>query len=57
MATPRYEMGRLAAEIVMRVIETGERPADPRIDVGFAIKERESTGRHSQHRLTVMAAT
>jgi hypothetical protein len=36
-------MGRLAAEIVMRVIETGERPAERRIDVGFAIRARGST--------------
>jgi LacI family transcriptional regulator, gluconate utilization system Gnt-I transcriptional repressor len=43
VATPRYEMGRLASEIVMRIIETGERPANRRIDVGFAIQERGST--------------
>jgi LacI family gluconate utilization system Gnt-I transcriptional repressor len=43
VATPRYEMGRLASEIVMKIIETGERPDDRRIDVGFAIRERGST--------------
>ncbi len=43
VATPRYEMGRLAAEIVMKIIETGERPEVRRIDVGFAIRERGST--------------
>ncbi|WP_284736053.1 LacI family DNA-binding transcriptional regulator [Dongia deserti] len=43
VATPRYEMGRLAAEIVMKIIEIGERPADRRIDVGFTISERGST--------------
>jgi LacI family gluconate utilization system Gnt-I transcriptional repressor len=43
VSTPRYEMGRLAAEIVMKIIETGERPANRRIDVGFAIRERGST--------------
>jgi LacI family gluconate utilization system Gnt-I transcriptional repressor len=43
VATPRYEMGRLAAEIVMKIIETGERPAERRIDVGFTIRERGST--------------
>lgn len=43
VATPRYEMGRLAAEIVMKIIETGERPFDHRIDVGFEIRERGST--------------
>jgi hypothetical protein len=36
-------MGRLASEIVMKVIETGERPDNRRIDVGFAIRERGST--------------
>lgn len=45
VATPRYEMGRLAAEIVMKMIETGERPAERRIDVGFSIRERGSTSR------------
>ena len=43
VATPRYEMGRLASEIVTKIIETGERPASRRIDVGFAIRERGST--------------
>jgi len=43
VATPRYEMGRLASEIVMKIIETGERPDNRRIDVGFAIRERGST--------------
>jgi LacI family gluconate utilization system Gnt-I transcriptional repressor len=43
VATPRYEMGRLSAEILMRIIETGERPANPRIDVGFTIQKRGST--------------
>ena len=43
VATPRYEMGRLASEIVMKIIETGERPANRRIDVGFEIRERGST--------------
>ena len=57
VATPRYEMGRLAAEIVMRIIETGERPANPKIDVGFAIKERESTGRHHRQGMALVAAT
>ncbi len=47
VATPRYEMGRLAAEIVMKIIETGERPATRRIDVGFSIQERGSTWRRA----------
>jgi hypothetical protein len=29
----------------MKIIETGERPAERRIDVGFAIRERGSTQR------------
>lgn len=45
--TPRYEMGRLSAEILMRIIETGERPANPQIDVGFSLQKRESTARRS----------
>lgn len=44
VTTPRYEMGRRAAEMVLSYVETGERPANPRIDVGFAIRQRESTG-------------
>ncbi len=42
VATPRYEMGRLAADIVRKIIETGERPAQNRIDVGFSLELRES---------------
>jgi LacI family gluconate utilization system Gnt-I transcriptional repressor len=42
VATPRYEMGRLAADIVRKIIETGERPARNRIDVGFSLELRES---------------
>jgi LacI family gluconate utilization system Gnt-I transcriptional repressor len=45
VATPRYEMARRAAEIVLDIIRGGGvRPADPRIDLGFEIRERESTG-------------
>lgn len=47
VATPRYEMGRLSAEILMRIIETGERPANPQIDVGFSLQKRQSTARRS----------
>lgn len=43
VATPRYEMGRRAAEIVIKIIETGARPTERRIDVGFAIRARGST--------------
>lgn len=42
VVTPRYEMGRLAAEIVRKIIETGERPAETRIDVGFSLELRGS---------------
>jgi LacI family transcriptional regulator, gluconate utilization system Gnt-I transcriptional repressor len=46
VATPRYEMGRKSAEIVLEIIRgSGMRPASRRIDLGFAIHERESTGR------------
>ena len=44
VATPRYEMARRAAEIVLDIIRgSGERPWDRRIDVGFRIVERAST--------------
>ena len=44
VATPRYEMGRRAAEIVLEIIRgSGMRPADNRIDLGFSISERAST--------------
>src|SRR5262249_58808176 len=46
VATPRYEMGRLASEIILQIIrEPGQRPPETRIDLGFQIKERESTRR------------
>lgn len=45
VATPRYEMGKLSAEIVIDIIESGERPARCQIDLGFQIKERDSTRR------------
>jgi LacI family gluconate utilization system Gnt-I transcriptional repressor len=44
VATPRYEMARRAAEIVLEIIRGGgQRPASRRIDLGFSIREREST--------------
>jgi len=52
VATPRYEMGRLSAEILMRIIETGERPANPKIDVGFSIRKRQSTARRGANMAT-----
>jgi LacI family gluconate utilization system Gnt-I transcriptional repressor len=42
VVTPRYEMGERAAKTVMRMIETGERPAERRIDLGFALERRGS---------------
>lgn len=45
VVTPRYEMGRLAAEIVRRIIESGQRPADNRIDVGYSLELRGSVRR------------
>lgn len=44
VATPRYAMGRRAAEIVTRIIRgDGARPDNPIIDLGFEIRTREST--------------
>jgi hypothetical protein len=43
-------MGRLSAEIVLKYVETGERPANPRIDVGYSIQQRESTARRGGSR-------
>lgn len=45
VATPRYEMGRRAAEIVMETIATGDRPAQRRIDLGFTLELRGSVRR------------
>ncbi|TDQ83027.1 LacI family transcriptional regulator [Dongia mobilis] len=42
VVTPRYEMGERAAKTVMRMIETGERPAERRIDLGFTLERRGS---------------
>lgn len=42
--TPRYEMGRRTAEIVLEIIRgSGKRPRRKRIDIGFKIMERQST--------------
>ena len=39
VATPRYEMGRQAADIVTRIIRgDGARPDNPIIDLGFEIR-------------------
>jgi LacI family gluconate utilization system Gnt-I transcriptional repressor len=45
VATPRYEMGKMAAEIVRKIIESGERPTNPKIDVGFKLELRGSVKR------------
>jgi LacI family gluconate utilization system Gnt-I transcriptional repressor len=46
VSTPRYEMGRQAAEIVLEIVRgSGRRPHQRIIDVGFRINERESTRR------------
>ncbi|MEJ8570932.1 LacI family DNA-binding transcriptional regulator [Microbaculum marinum] len=44
VSTPRYEIARRAAEIVLDVVRgSGNRPEERRIDLGFTIVEREST--------------
>lgn len=45
VATPRYEMGRRAAEIVIETIESGDRPAIRQIDLGFTLELRDSVKR------------
>lgn len=44
VATPRYEMGKRTAEIILDLLRGGgERPPVRRIDTGFEIRERAST--------------
>ena len=44
IATPRYEMARTAAEIILEIIRgSGKRPARRQIDLGFRLIAREST--------------
>lgn len=46
VATPRYETGRRAAEIVLEIVRgSGQRPSATCIDLGFSIIARDSTGR------------
>lgn len=46
IATPRYEMARRAAEIILEITRgSGKRPRKRRIDLGFQVVERESTRR------------
>jgi len=45
ISIPRYDLARRAAEIVLEIIRgSGNRPAEPRIDVGFELVVRGSTG-------------
>ncbi|TCR72674.1 LacI family DNA-binding transcriptional regulator [Rhizobium sp. BK376] len=44
IASRRYETGRLAAEKVLSAIQASSRPGGERIDLGFEVKVRESTG-------------
>jgi LacI family gluconate utilization system Gnt-I transcriptional repressor len=44
IATPRYEMARRAAEIILEITRgSGKRPKRRRVDLGFQVIEREST--------------
>lgn len=44
VATPRYEMARRAAEIILEIVRgSGERPKERRIDLGFRVVARGST--------------
>jgi LacI family transcriptional regulator, gluconate utilization system Gnt-I transcriptional repressor len=43
ISTPRYEMGKQTAGIVLSIISGGQGPVERRIDVGFSITRREST--------------
>jgi LacI family gluconate utilization system Gnt-I transcriptional repressor len=46
VATPRYEMARRAAEIILEITRgSGKRPRKRRIDLGFEVVERGSTRR------------
>lgn len=49
VATPRFEMGRRAAEIVLEIVRgSGERPTERIIDVGFRLVVRGSTAPPSE---------
>ena len=51
--TNRYEMGRIAASMLIEAIE-GERPEEPLMDLGFKVIERQSSlGRRSDSRPAV----
>jgi len=42
IATPRYEIGRVSAEMLLTLLD-GKEPAARQVDLGFALAEREST--------------
>jgi LacI family transcriptional regulator, gluconate utilization system Gnt-I transcriptional repressor len=45
IATPRYEMARLAGEMILEIIRgSGKRPTQRKIDLGFRLVARDSTG-------------
>ncbi|WP_338699670.1 MULTISPECIES: LacI family DNA-binding transcriptional regulator [unclassified Bradyrhizobium] len=44
--TNRYEMGRTAAMMVIETLE-GRRPAEPVVDLGFSVVERQSSARRT----------
>jgi LacI family transcriptional regulator, gluconate utilization system Gnt-I transcriptional repressor len=53
VATPRYEMARDAAEMLLEITRgSGRRPASRRIDLGVVIRERASTRRRDESRQT-----
>lgn len=46
IATPRYEMARCAAEIILEIIRgSGQRPKQRQVDLGFRLIARESTAK------------
>jgi LacI family transcriptional regulator, gluconate utilization system Gnt-I transcriptional repressor len=49
VATPRYEMARQAAGIILEIVRgSGDRPKHRRIDLGFQVIKRESTARRAR---------
>lgn len=56
VATPRYAIGRRAAEIVLEVTRgSGDRPAERSLDLGFTLVERGSTSAPRANALSVEA--
>jgi LacI family transcriptional regulator, gluconate utilization system Gnt-I transcriptional repressor len=49
VATPRYEMAQLAAEIILEIVRGSQRrPATRQIDLGFKVIQRESTAERTR---------